>query len=115
MTATEKRSWVHPQRLHDAFRRLRRRFSADRVFVMACSFAIAIGLTVIAALTLAALAFVHVITIQIPLVATFRGFPAEGGAHAVIVQGSWGGALGVVLLLTTPLCVLAVAHRGGDS
>jgi len=96
-------------------RELRRGLSADRLFMMACSFAISIGVTIIAALALTALAFGQVVMIQIPLVATFRGFSAEGGAHAVTVQGSWGGALGVVLLLATPLCAVAIAHRGGGS
>lgn len=95
MTAMEKRSWVHPQRLHDAFRRLRRRFSADRVFVMACSFAIAVGLTAIAALTLAAFAFTQVVTIQFPLVVTFRGFSSEGEAHAVTAESHLLGATAV--------------------
>ncbi|KTR96649.1 hypothetical protein NS220_01165 [Microbacterium testaceum] len=92
-----------------------RGLSADRLFVLVCSFAISIGMTIIAALALTALAFDQIVTIQIPLVATFRGFFAEGGAHAVTVQGSWGGALGVVLLLATPLCAVAIAHRGGGS
>lgn len=96
-------------------RELRRPLSADRVFVMACSFAISAAVTVVAALTLTAFAFAQLITIQIPFVATFRGFSSGGGAHAVTVQGSWGGALGVILLFATPLCAVAVAYRRGDS
>lgn len=102
-------------RIHGAMRELRHGLSADRVFVMASSFAISIGVTIVAALALTALAFAQVITIQIPLVATFSGFFAGGGAHAVTVHASWGGALGVVLLLATPLCAVALAHRGDDS
>lgn len=96
-------------------RALRRGLNADQVFVMASSFVISTGVTIVAALALAALAFAQAITIQIPLVATFRGFSAEGGTHAVTVQGSWAGALAVVLLLATPLCAAAIAHSGGDS
>lgn len=82
---------------------------------MACSFIISIGATVVVALALTAFAFAQVITIQIPLVATFRGFSSGDGAHAVTVHGSWGGVLGVVLLLATPLCAVAVAYRRSDS
>ncbi len=82
---------------------------------MVCSFAISIGVTAIAALAFTAFAFAQLVTIQIPLVATFRGFSSEGGAYSVSVHGSWGGALGVVFLLAVPLCTVAVAYRRSES
>lgn len=89
--------------------------SADRVFVMVCSLAICIGLSVIGALVLAAVAFSQAITVCIPLVATFRGFVDEGGSHALTVDAAWGGVLTSVVLMAAPLCVMALMGGGSGA
>lgn len=95
-------------------RALSRALGADRLFVMACSFSIAVGSTIIGALVLTTCALIQTTTIQIPFVAVFHGFLGEGGINAVTVNGSWGGVFGVVLLLAAPLCAVAITYRGGD-
>lgn len=81
--------------------------------IAVCSLAIAIGVTLIGASLLAVVAFVKAITIEIPFVATFRGFVESEGTHAVTVDGSWVAALVLILLLTAPLPIVAIArHRG---
>lgn len=84
----------------------------DRLFVIASSFVIALCLASIGAMGLAAWSFSRTATIEVPLVATFRGYVEQSGSHAMAVQGSWLGALAVVLLLTAPLATVAIAYRG---
>lgn len=89
--------------------------NADRIFVMACSFAISFGLSAIGALVLAAVAFSQAIAVCIPLVATFRGFVDEGGSHALTVDAAWGGVLASVVLMAAPLCVMALMGGGSGA
>ncbi|MEZ3157903.1 hypothetical protein AB1K56_13335 [Microbacterium sp. BWR-S6Y] len=89
--------------------------SAERILVMACSFAISLGLSVIGALVLAAVAFSQAITVCIPLVATFRGFVDEGGSNALTVDAAWGGVLASVVLMAAPLCVMALMGGGSGA
>ncbi|WP_156496084.1 hypothetical protein [Microbacterium sp. T32] len=77
------------------------------------SLAIAISVTFVGAALLAAFAFADGITIDIPFVATFRGFVDSNGSNAVTVDGSWSAALGLILLLAAPLPIFAMTgHRG---
>lgn len=83
----------------------------DRLFVIASSFVIALCLTSIAAVGVAAWSFSRAATIEVPFVATFRGYVEQSGSHAVAVQGSWLGASAVVLVFTAPLATVAIAYR----
>lgn len=83
-----------------------------RIFVVLCSLAIAIGITFIGAVLFAAVAFVNGTTIDIPFVATFRGFVDSTGSNAVTVDGSWKSVLVLILLLAAPLPIVAMTrHR----
>lgn len=86
--------------------------NVDRLFVIVISFVIALSLASIAAMGLAAWSFAQAVTIEVPLVATFRGYVESSGSHAMTVQGSWLGVLIVVLVLTAPLVTIAIAYRG---
>ena len=82
------------------------------VFVALCSLAIAIGVTCIGAALFAVVAFVNRTTIDIPFVATFRGFVDSTGSNAVTVDGSWMSVLGLILPLAAPLPIVAMTrHR----
>ncbi|RWR19957.1 hypothetical protein D8Y23_06845 [Microbacterium enclense] len=83
----------------------------DRVFVFASSFVIAFCLVGIAAMGSAAWSFSQAATVEVPLVATFRGYVEQGGSHAMTVQGSWFGVLAVVLALAAPLATVALVYR----
>ena len=80
--------------------------------ITACSLTIAIGVTFIGASLLAVVAFTNGITIDVPSVATFRGFVVSNGSHEVTVNGSWAAALALILLLTTPMPIVVMTrHR----
>lgn len=77
-----------------------------------CSLAAAIGVTFIGASLLAVAAFANGTAINIPLVASFRGFVDSNGSRAVVVNGSWAAASVLVVLLAAPLPIVAMTrHR----
>jgi len=88
-----------------------------RLFIIACSFGIAIGVIATAGMLLAATAFATASTFLIPLVATFEGFQDAGGTNAVIVTGSWAMAGALTILLTCFLSFFILRRSGssGDS
>jgi hypothetical protein len=87
----------------------------DRVFVMICSVAIAIGIVAIAAMLLAALAFANGTTVGIPLVATFDGLREISSAPTVTITGSWIAAGIVTAVLALPLWIVALRYRSTSS
>lgn len=84
----------------------------DRLFVIVSSFVIVLCLGSIVGMGMAAWSFSQAVTIELPFVATFRGYVESSGSHAMTVQGSWLGVLGVVLVLAAPLATVAIAYRG---
>lgn len=87
---------------------------AGRVFIIACSLGIAIGVVATAGMLLAAAAFATASTFVVPLVATFEGFHDAGGTNAVSVTGSWAMA-GALTVILTFLLSLFVLRRFGSS
>lgn len=88
-----------------------------RLFLIACSLGIAIGVVATAGMLLAATAFATASTLVVPLVATFEGFHDAGGTKAVTVTGSWGmaGALTIMLAFVLTLLVLRRTESLRDS
>ncbi|WP_449407308.1 hypothetical protein [Microbacterium maritypicum] len=87
---------------------------AGRVFVIAFSLGIAVGVVGTVAMMLAAAAFATASTFVIPFVATFDGFRDAGGTNAVTVTGSWEMA-GVLTVALAFLLSIAVLRRAGAS
>lgn len=85
-----------------------------RLFLIACSLGIAIGVVATVGMLLAATAFATASTFVIPLVVTFEGFHDANGANAVTVTGSWGMA-GAVMIVFTFLLSLFLLRRLGAS
>lgn len=86
----------------------------DRVFVMVCSLAIAIGITAIATMLLAAIAFASGTTVGIPLVATFDGLREMSSSPTVTITGSWIAAGIVTVILALPLWIVALRNRNAS-
>ncbi|WP_139327395.1 hypothetical protein [Microbacterium sp. RURRCA19A] len=72
---------------------------------------IAIGVIFIGASLLAVAAFVNGITIDVPFVATFRGFVDSTGSNEVTVDGSWMAVLVLIVLLAAPLPFVAMTRH----
>lgn len=87
---------------------------AERLFLIACSLGIAIGVVATAAMLLAATAFATASTFVVPLVATFGGFRNAGGTNAVTVTGSWVTAGAVTIILTFVLSFFVLRRRGSS-
>lgn len=87
---------------------------AGRLFVIACSVGIAIGVVATAGMLLAATAFATASTFVVPLVATFEGFHDTGGTNAVTVTGSWTMA-GALTIILTFLLSFFILRRPGPS
>lgn len=62
---------------------------------------------------MAAWSFSQAATIELPPIATFRGYVEGSGSHAVTMEGSWVGAWVAVLILTAPLAAIAIRYQGG--
>lgn len=86
-------------------------FTSDRIFVMACSVAIATGIVAIAGMCLAGVAFSNATTITIPWIATFDGFRDESGSPAVTITASWQAAAVVTLALAAALWVVMLRRH----
>ncbi len=87
---------------------------AERLFLIASSLGIAIGIVATAGMLLAATAFATASTFVIPLVARPEGFHDAQGTHAVTVTGSWAMAGAATIILTLLLSFL-VLRRFGSS
>lgn len=87
---------------------------AGRLFIIACSLGIAIGLVATAGMLLAAAAFATASTFVVPLVATFEGFRDAGGTNAVTVTGTWVMAGAVTIVLTFLLSCLVLRRLGSS-
>lgn len=81
---------------------------AGRLFIVAYSLGIAVGIVTTAGMLLAATAFATASTLVVPLVATFQGFHDAGGTNAVTVTGSWAMAGAVTIILTFLLSFVAL-------
>lgn len=85
---------------------------AGRLFLIACSLGIAVGLIATAGMLLTATAFATARTFVIPLVATFEGFRDTGGSNAVTVTGSWAMAGILTIVLAFLLASFALRRPG---
>ncbi|KJQ55601.1 hypothetical protein [Microbacterium sp. SA39] len=85
---------------------------AGRLFIIACSLGIAIGVVATAGMLLAATAFATASTLVVPLVATFEGFQDVAGTNAVTVTGSWAMA-GALMIILASLLSFFVLRRPG--
>ncbi|WP_157550790.1 hypothetical protein [Microbacterium sp. Root553] len=91
---------------------------AGRLFVIACSLGITIGLIATAGMLLAAAAFTTASTFTIPFIATFEGFHDVGGMNAVTITGSWATSAGFAILLGFLLSVVILRvgqHRSSSN
>lgn len=88
---------------------------AGRLFVIACSLGIAIGVVATAGMLLAATAFASASILVVPLVATFEGFRDAGGTNAVTVTGSWAMAGALTIILTSLLSFFILRRRGSSA
>lgn len=89
--------------------------TVDRVFVLACTAGIVIGLMGIAAMLLAALAFTTGTTIVVPFVATFNGVRDTPGSPMVVVTGSWIAASVAAVILVSPLWIATLRINSASS
>lgn len=88
-----------------------RRLTLDRVFVMIVSLAVAVMVTAIVGMLLAAVAFANGTILHIPFVATFDGVPDRGASPTVTITGSWVTAGITTMLLALPLWIFALRYR----
>ena len=86
----------------------KRLFAGDRIFVMACSLCISIGLVIIAGLSFASYAFANSVTIAIPWIARFDGYVDVNGSPAVTIRGSWSSVLAATAVLAFSLLLVAL-------
>lgn len=89
----------------------KRLFTGDRIFVMACSLCISIGLVVIAGLSFASYAFANSVTIAIPWIASFDGYVDVNGSPAVTVRGSWIAVLAATAIVASSLMLVALCSE----
>lgn len=90
--------------------------TAGRAFLIFNSFFISSILLVIVGMLSAAFAFTKATTIGIPFVATFSGLVEANGSNAVEIDVNWIGVFVLVVLISAPMCVLAMRYRRrGDS
>ena len=91
--------------------------SAERILVMACSFAISLGLSVIGALVLAAVAFSQAITVWCASLSSRRS--VDSWTRGDRTRSRWtrrgGGVLASVVLMAAPLCVMALMGGGSGA
>lgn len=83
-----------------------------RLFVVACSLGIVVGIVATAGMLLAAAAFATASTFVIPLIATFEGFHDAEGVNAVTVTGSWAMAGALTITLTVLLSFFILRRLG---
>lgn len=89
----------------------RRLFTGDRVFVVLCSFGIAMGLVVITGFALAGYAFANAATITVPGIARFDGFVDASGSPAVTISGSWEAVIVATVIVACSLGVVALRRE----
>lgn len=91
----------------------RRLFTSDRVFVMLCSFGIAMGLVVISGLSLAGCAFANAVRITVPGIARFDGLMDGSGTPTVTItiSGSWEAVIVATVIVACSLGVVALRRE----